>query len=198
MNNVSEHETATMTTLRNRIDNEAMKREKYIDAHSILSSDRKSKFVSCQSCGSRLNRTLLKKEKCPVCGADLRSRTTIETIDRYNGNIKRWTKEYRELDKKHYEQQMKNRFVRYEGFFPGRNRDTEEYRYVTKDEMIDFLKRTKKPFRYTYGIEYRNPTTNGKPLTRKEAVSMFKRTGMDVTERETYIDMNDYSDNDMW
>lgn len=59
--------------------------------------------------------------------------------------------------------------------------------------------KTKKPIRYTYGLSYRNPTTN-KVLITKESAINHVRTGGNIDVRATTdtIYINEYSANDMW
>jgi len=76
---------------------------------------------------------------------------------------------------------------------------SKDYCNCTKDEMIEFVKTTTKPFKYTYGLGYRNPTTNHVPITQEQAIKYATGNGMtDVQEYEDYVHINQYSDNDMW
>ncbi len=70
----------------------------------------------------------------------------------------------------------------------------------SKQEVIDFLRSTDKPIKYTYGLGYRNPTTHNKPISLEEALGIVEREwGMlDVDERPKYVHLNAYSENDMW
>ena len=49
--------------------------------------NRKSSFIGCPRCESKLNRTRLKDNFCPLCGEDLRSKTIQDTLDRYDDRI---------------------------------------------------------------------------------------------------------------
>lgn len=64
----------------------ATEREAYKKLHSIKTF--KSKQVGCQKCGSKLTIEYLKWETCPVCNQDLRGKTTLETIERFNERIR--------------------------------------------------------------------------------------------------------------
>ena len=70
----------------------------------------------------------------------------------------------------------------------------------SKQEIIDFLRNTDKPIKYIYGLGYRNPTINNKPITLQEALDIVnKEFGMlDVKEYPKYVHLNAYSGNDMW
>ena len=63
----------------------------YQDKHSIKRLQ--SEFIGCKNCGSKLARRLLIKEDCPVCHADLRSKTTVETLRRYFNKRNKLSKE---------------------------------------------------------------------------------------------------------
>lgn len=73
--------------LRKRIANEQAKLTSYADAHSVLTF--KAEYIGCPVCGSKLSRKHLSGNICPLCRAELRSKTTIETIDRYRSKIKK-------------------------------------------------------------------------------------------------------------
>jgi DNA repair exonuclease SbcCD ATPase subunit len=53
----------------------------YKKAHSVHSF--KAEYIGCQKCGSRLNKKYIPKEECPLCGVDLRSKTTLDTLNGY-------------------------------------------------------------------------------------------------------------------
>ena len=62
------------------------KRDAYIEAHSV--HKRKSDFLGCSTCGSKISRLYLKGEKCPVCGTDLRPTSVIEQIKKHDKQAK--------------------------------------------------------------------------------------------------------------
>ena len=43
-------------------------------------SNRTSEYIGCEMCGSKLKRTLLRGDCCPLCGTDLRSKTNLDRI----------------------------------------------------------------------------------------------------------------------
>lgn len=43
-------------------------------------SNRTSEFIGCEKCGSKLKRTLLPGDCCPLCRTDLRSKTNLDRI----------------------------------------------------------------------------------------------------------------------
>ena len=63
----------------------------------------------------------------------------------------------------------------------------------------EVIQATDKVLKYTYGLGYRNPTTNHKPISKKEAIEIIEKEGwLDITEYEDYIHLNAFSGNDMW
>jgi hypothetical protein len=69
----------------------------------------------------------------------------------------------------------------------------------SKDEIVALVETTDKPFVYTYGLAYRNPTTHRKPISKDEAISFVKTKGMiDITEEAEVIHIEEFSENDMW
>lgn len=48
---------------------------------------RKSMYIGCKGCGSRLRVELLDGNRCPLCGEDLRSKTVHKTLDRWQERI---------------------------------------------------------------------------------------------------------------
>lgn len=63
----------------------------------------------------------------------------------------------------------------------------------------EVINNTEKELKYTYGLGYRNPTTNHKPISKEEAIKIIERESLlDITEHEAYIHLNAYSSNDMW
>ena len=68
----------------------------------------------------------------------------------------------------------------------------------TKQEAIEFIRTTEKPFKYTYGLRYRKPSTMDEPITREQALKHMEDTLVDMDEHETYVHINRYSNNDLW
>lgn len=70
---------------------------------------------------------------------------------------------------------------------------------LDREELRKFIENYKKPIKYTYGLGYRNPTTNNKPITKEEAFTIIEHEGfLDARETEEYLHLNAYSDNDMF
>lgn len=92
--------TKAMLDLKRRINETVQKKEKYEEEHSIASF--KSKFIGCPTCQSKLNKTFLTGNKCPLCHSELRSETTLTTISNYLLKIKNLEKEYHCIEKEQY------------------------------------------------------------------------------------------------
>lgn len=76
---------------------------------------------------------------------------------------------------------------------------SKEHGNCTKEEIVSLVEKTDKPFVYTYGLSYRNPTTHRKPISKEEAVNKVKSNGMiDITEEAEVIHIEEFSENDMW
>lgn len=73
-----------------------------------------------------------------------------------------------------------------------------KYSNCSKQEAIDLVKITNKPFKYTYGLSYRNPTTHNVPITREKALEYMEDITVNMTEYEEYVHINRYSSNDLW
>lgn len=86
--------TIKIINLEQRIDKEREKLDSYKNAHSV--NNYKAKLVGCPKCGSKINKDYVHRDRCPLCGQDLRSRTTIKTINRYNSKIKELEKQVKE------------------------------------------------------------------------------------------------------
>lgn len=71
--------TKKIETLEQRIAENTIKLNEYVKAHSIKTF--KAAYIGCSCCGSRLNKELLKNNRCPVCFEDLRAKSTLERIE---------------------------------------------------------------------------------------------------------------------
>ena len=50
-------------------------------------AESKSAFIGCQTCGSKISHEYLKGNCCPVCGNDLRPKSTRDTVAKYKANV---------------------------------------------------------------------------------------------------------------
>lgn len=96
----------TLLSLRERLKKEQEKKIEYAKSHSV--STFKAEYVGCPECGSKLKRTLLRGESCPLCRAELRGKTTIDTLARYEANIRDLQKQIAEEERKLEEKNLKN------------------------------------------------------------------------------------------
>ena len=53
----------------------------------------KAKLITCPKCESKINKKYILRNMCPLCKHDLRSKTVIETTQRYQNNIQKLTDE---------------------------------------------------------------------------------------------------------
>ena len=83
----------------------------YKQEHSVHL--RKSEYIGCPKCGSKLANKLFTGELCPVCRADLRPDTTKEMIRKYESSIKETHNTYEESWKADTIKQAKNGKVRW-------------------------------------------------------------------------------------
>ena len=83
--------TKKMQDLEQRISATEEKMAKYIAEHSI--STFKAEFIGCPECKSKIAKKFIPNtNKCPLCGTDLRSETTIKTLSGYRQKIKELNK----------------------------------------------------------------------------------------------------------
>jgi hypothetical protein len=75
-----------------------------------------------------------------------------------------------------------------------------KYSNCTKEQAVELIKSTEKPIRYTYGLEYRNPTTCRVLIDKEKALEYMgdKYALVDCTEYDDWIHIKEYSSNDMW
>lgn len=70
---------------------------------------------------------------------------------------------------------------------------------LDRKKAKEFIAATDKPIKYTYGLGYRSPTTNRKPITKERAIEIIDTESLlDIDEYEDYVHLNAFSDNDMW
>ena len=101
----------TLLTLRKRRTAEQEKYSSYVKAHSV--STFKAEYIGCPQCGSKLKKELLRGDWCPLCRAELRSKTTNETITRYSNKICELDKQIRAEEKKMEEKNIKNTKIKW-------------------------------------------------------------------------------------
>lgn len=91
------------TTLEDKIKKLTEDKNKYVRSHRAVRADLKSKFVTCKSCGSRINVAAFLeitegrpmgryndnggRDNCPVCGVNMRPQSVLDRIQSYNDRI---------------------------------------------------------------------------------------------------------------
>lgn len=74
----------------------------------------KSEYIGCKSCGSRLaSKYIQHTNKCPLCRNDLRSPTTLASLERLNGRIQDTLKLLKEEDRRLAKKQEKHADVKW-------------------------------------------------------------------------------------
>lgn len=69
----------------------------------------------------------------------------------------------------------------------------------TRDEVIEYVKNSPKPFLYTYGFTWKNPTTKHVPVINYMAMDIIKNESyLKVTEHEDFYHLNAFGANDLW
>ena len=97
-----------LQSLEERLNKEKKKLEDYKDKTDCKTS--KSKLITCPNCESKINKKYIRNSRCPLCNQDLRSKTTIETIKRYEENIKKLKKEI-QLEKEKASDKAKTKYL---------------------------------------------------------------------------------------
>ena len=90
--------TKAMIALSERSDKLITDRKAYIAEHSL--KNRKSAYIGCKNCGSKLSVEHLRGTRCPLCGKELRADYIIERIRKYDKDIEDTHTQYAELRKK--------------------------------------------------------------------------------------------------
>ena len=91
--------TAAMLKLKDRIKRNDAAAVEY--AKKNLVENRKSKFISCQECESKIAVSYLHgSNNCPVCRYDMRSETVKTRLAKFKEDSKLLNKQYKDLEKK--------------------------------------------------------------------------------------------------
>lgn len=78
-------ETKRLLNLQERLEREKQKLRDYTEKSDCKNF--KAKLITCSGCGSKINKKYITGGECPLCRTDLRSKTVIETTERYLVNI---------------------------------------------------------------------------------------------------------------
>lgn len=91
-------DTKKIQNLKLRLEKEQEKVQLYTEKSDCKNF--KAKLITCSSCESKVNKDYIKNSRCPVCHADLRSKTVIDTTKRYKDKIQTLSKELEAEQKK--------------------------------------------------------------------------------------------------
>ena len=70
---------------------------------------------------------------------------------------------------------------------------------IDKKSLKEFIEKTDKPIRYTYGLKFRGPTVMNVPVSKERALQIVDSQSLrDAKELDDCLDLNAYSGNDMW
>ena len=90
--------TKQMETLEARAKKLIDDKKEYLEAHAVR--NRKSELIGCAKCGSKIARSYLRGDRCPVCGTDMKPEYVIERIRKYEADYKAVMKQIEELRRK--------------------------------------------------------------------------------------------------
>lgn len=91
--------TKKIEDLQKQFSETVLKISKYEREHSI--KNLKAEYIGCQKCGSRLKRSLIVGECCPLCRIDLRSETTKKALEGYHNKQMKIIEKIKEEQEKH-------------------------------------------------------------------------------------------------
>ncbi len=80
-----------MVKMQQRIDAMEEKRARFLEERSVRSFA--AKTIGCKKCGSQLAKEFLKDDFCPLCGNDLRSQSTLDTLAQMDESLRDMKKE---------------------------------------------------------------------------------------------------------
>lgn len=81
----------TKTTAQKKAEEKAESaKKKYIDlVNKFHFENIKAAFIGCRHCGSKISLNYLDSNCCPVCDGDMRPKSTLDTLERYEANLKK-------------------------------------------------------------------------------------------------------------
>lgn len=103
---------AAVVALQKKASDTLKKKDAFATEHSV--QNMKPAFIGCPNCGSKLNRSRIRGQVCPLCLVDLRSQSTLTRLRGFD-------EKYRELQDKILEEQK-------------RQKDKAEIRWLVKYE----------------------------------------------------------------
>lgn len=70
---------------------------------------------------------------------------------------------------------------------------------LNRDKLRKLIKDTNKKILFTYGLSFRNPTTNKKEITKEDALEIVTvESLLDAEEYQDYLFLNAFSSNDLY
>lgn len=88
-----------------RIMETSKKKTEFDKSHSVRTF--KAEYIGCPSCGSKLKRTLLNSDLCPLCRTDMRSKTVHDSLIKYDEKIESLRKQVEEEENRINEKRKK-------------------------------------------------------------------------------------------
>ena len=86
--------------------------KKYRAEHSVHTFQ--AAYIGCPKCGSKLSREYLRGENCPLCRADLRSKTTLDKLKWYDDKIADYRNRIEEEKRKQKKKAVVKWLIKYE------------------------------------------------------------------------------------
>lgn len=80
-------------------ENELRKELDFLETRNFF-KNHKSKKITCKKCESNINKDYIRRNRCPVCGNDLRSKTELKKIERKEEKLDVLREQIREMEVK--------------------------------------------------------------------------------------------------
>lgn len=107
-------ESKQLMELKKKIDTEREKEIRYGLDNNV--KDQKADYIGCRKCGSKINKSYIQANRCPVCDFDLRSDTFKKRMAGYQEKIDKLMKELNEEKKKNAAKAPVKYLVMYEEY----------------------------------------------------------------------------------
>ena len=71
---------------------------------------------------------------------------------------------------------------------------------IKGNDVVEFIEKSVKPWKYTHGLGFRSPTIHNKDITKERAVEIWHEENgfCDVEEYDDYLHINSFMSNDFW
>lgn len=110
----SVNKTKRIIELKEKIESESEKKIRYSLDNNV--KDQKADFIGCHKCGSKINKTYIQANRCPVCDFDLRSDTFKKRLAGYQQKIDKLVQELNKEKKKNTQKAPVKYLVMYEEY----------------------------------------------------------------------------------